>query len=179
MSPPASLQRPTSNETTSKGIEKPVPIPNFSLIPAGILVNGSGTHPALVGTVLKNVFRKLFGNKPEPLTGVPAVRRMKTYSAQSGYAYQYFYEGHRGGEYVFHISADRKTWFDTSVLIEEDGVRRWEESHTRKLSAGERYAIAKMALFQAFDEREAPETMKSPVHVNREAVETILATLDL
>lgn len=155
------------------------PIPTLSLPPAGILVNGSGPSPGQLRTAVRNVFRKLFGRKPELLTGAPAVRRMKTYSAQSGYVYQYFYEGHRGGEYVFHVSADRKTWFDTSVFVEEDVIRSWEESHSRELSASERYAIAKMALFQAFDERETPELMKSPVEVSREGVETILETLDL
>jgi len=33
--------------------------------------------------------------KEAPLTGAPAVRRQKTYSAESGYVYQYFYEGQR------------------------------------------------------------------------------------
>ena len=41
------------------------------------------------------MFRNFFSKKPLPLTGAPAVRRLKSYSAQSGYVYQYFYEGQR------------------------------------------------------------------------------------
>ena len=36
--------------------------------------------------------------KQAPLTGAPPVRRQKTYSAESGYVYQYFYEGQRAAE---------------------------------------------------------------------------------
>ena len=41
------------------------------------------------------MLRNFFTKKPLPLTGAPAVRRLKSYSAQSGYVYQYFYEGQR------------------------------------------------------------------------------------
>ena len=58
------------------------------------------------------MFRNFFSKKPAALTGAPPVRRMKTYSAQSGYVYQYYYEGYRpfrsagesGSEFVFTIS---------------------------------------------------------------------------
>jgi hypothetical protein len=54
------------------------------------------------------MFRRFFAPKPVPLSGAPAIRRMKTYSAQSGYVYQYFYEVQRPGtEFVFSVSADR------------------------------------------------------------------------
>src|SRR4051794_774982 len=96
-----------------------------------------------------------------PLTGAPAVRRLKTYSAQSGYVYQYFYTGQRpyrdgpesGTEFVFDISADRKTSHAISVFVGDTAAQAWEETHGRTLIGNERYAIAKMALFQAFDER--------------------------
>jgi hypothetical protein len=125
----------------------------------------------------------LFSKKKVPLTGAPAVRRLKTYSAQSGYVYQYHYEGCRGvedaTEYVFNISADRKHWHTTSVLVGETAVRAWEQAHTRELSSTERYAIAKMALFQAFDERPLPERMKDNVLVRNADIDGIIATLDL
>ena len=41
------------------------------------------------------MFDWLRKKKDAPLTGAPAVRRQKTYSAESGYVYQYFYEGQR------------------------------------------------------------------------------------
>ena len=133
------------------------------------------------------MFRKFFAKKPHPLTGAPAVRRQKTYSAQSGYVYQYFYEGTRpfsgegeaGGEFVFTFSADRKTSHPVSVLVSEAAVAAWEQSHARTLSTTERYAIAKMALFQAFDERETPDLMKQDVRVRAADVTGILDTLGL
>jgi hypothetical protein len=133
------------------------------------------------------VFRKLFSKKEAPLTGAPPVRRLKTYSAQSGYAYQYDYEGQRpfrsagesGTEFVFRISADRKTWRPSRVLLGDGAVTAWESAHARELSATERYAIAKMALFQAFDERPAPDRMQEEVRVRAADVDAIIETLGL
>jgi hypothetical protein len=126
-----------------------------------------------------------FGKKTVPLAGVPAVRRQKTYSAQSGYVYQYFYEGHRpssaerGTEYVFDVSSDRKTSSPVSVVISDAAVATWQNESGRTLSATEQYAIAKMALFQVFDERESPEAMRQAVHVSPGAVQAILAALHI
>lgn len=131
------------------------------------------------------MFRSFFSKKPVALSGTPAVRRLKTYSAQTGYVYQYFYEGHRplrapaaGTEFVFTISADAKNWHGANVLLEDDAVRAWESAHMRQLSSTEHYAVAKMALFQAFDER-APAQMKDAVRVRTADVEAIIETLGL
>ncbi len=126
-----------------------------------------------------------FGKKEIPLTGAPAVRRQKTYSAESGYVYQYFYEGQRpssgdpGTEYVFDVSADRKSSAPVSVFVATEAIESWQVETGRTLSGAERYAIAKMALFQAFDERPAPESMREAVHVTPAAVRQILATLNI
>jgi hypothetical protein len=133
------------------------------------------------------VFRRFFKKPTSPLAGAPAVRRMKTYSAQSGYVYQYFYEGHRafdaagdrGMEFVFQISADRKTWTDLSVLVSASAVGSWEKANARELSAAERYAIAKIALFQAFDERSGPAQMREHVRVRNADIDGIVETLGL
>jgi len=132
------------------------------------------------------VFKSLFGKKKPELAGAPAVRRMKTYSAQSGYVYQYYFEGHRpqttgesGVEYVFRISPDRKTWHATGVLVSDHAVAEWEAAHDRALSSTERYAVAKLALFQAFDERDAPARMKEDVCVRRADLDAIIETLGL
>ena len=131
---------------------------------------------------MKGLFQKLFAKKPIPLTGAPAVRR-RTYSAQSGYAYQYHYEGHRGNavetEYVFTVSGDRKLWLTTSVRLANEALRAWEKAHGRELSSTEQYAVAKMALFQAFDERTAPSDLKDDVCVTSAEVESIVETLGL
>lgn len=129
---------------------------------------------------------RFFTKKNGPLSGKPEVRRQKSYSAQSGYVYQYFYEGHRtfaaadsGTEFVFSISADRKTWNNTSVLVSNAAVAAWEKAHTRQLNSTERYAIAKIALFQAFDERETPDHMKQEVRVRGADLDGFIETLGL
>jgi hypothetical protein len=163
-------------------------IPNFSLRPGCYSVNSTGLPYGILFTLGgESVFRSLFKKKPAALTGAPTVRRLKIYSAQSGYVYQYYYEGHREAlpsgeiatEFVFAISADRKNWHSTSVLVHEEAVRVWEAAHERQLSSTERYAVAKMALFQAFDERAEPSLMKGEVRVRAADIEAIVETLEL
>jgi hypothetical protein len=133
------------------------------------------------------VFRSLFNSKKDKLNGAPPVRRLKTYSAASGYVYQYFYEGYRpfskgaasGVEYVFSISHDRKNWHATAVLVSEASVHGWETAHERTLSSTERYALAKLALFQAFDERPSPAGMQQDVILRPADVEGIIESLGL
>jgi hypothetical protein len=132
------------------------------------------------------MLRNFFAKKPLPLTGAPAVRRLKSYSAQSGYVYQYYYEGQRpfsgsesGVEYVFTVSADRKTFHPVSVVVGEGEVRAWEQVHDRTLASTERYAVSKMALFQAFDERATPLEMKQEVRVRGADMAAIIETLGL
>jgi hypothetical protein len=126
-----------------------------------------------------------FRKKPAPLVGRPAVRRQKTYSAQTGYVYQYFYEGYRsssserGIEYVFDVSADRKTSAPTSVLVSDAAVESWQNQAGRALSGTEKYAVAKMALFQALDERQTPGAMGEPVRVRPADIQAILETLNI
>lgn len=131
---------------------------------------------------------KLRGNTgAAPLTGAPAVRRQKTYSAQSGFAYQYFYQGrrsvHRQGapctEYVFEVTADRRNTVPVSVFLPEASLAAWIDEHRRDLTAAERYGLAKLALFQAFDERPGPSHLSHPVELRTADVQAIAATLDL
>ena len=118
---------------------------------------------------------------------MPSVRRMKVYSARTGYVYQYYYEGHRpfaaggepGTEFVFQISADRKTWNDLSVVVNAAALQDWESRNARELSPTERYAIAKIALFQAFDERAGPAQMREQVRVRSADIAGIVETLGL
>ena len=128
-----------------------------------------------------------FRKKEAPLTGAPKVRRQKTHSAESGYVYQYFYEGQRparreasaGTQFVFNVSADRKSSFLVSVFLSDEAVESWQREHARDLSSTERYAVAKLALFQAFDQRPAPDAMSEEVRVQAPDVESFLATLDI
>ena len=120
-----------------------------------------------------------------PLEGAPAVRRQKTYQSQTGYVYQYYFEGTRraesvlgpGYEFVFAVTADRKTQFPVSIHIADAAIADWEQLSGRELLSKERYAVAKMALFEAFDNRLDPSAMQEPVLAGTEAVETFLKTL--
>lgn len=129
------------------------------------------------------MLNRFFGRKPQPLTGAPQVRREKTYSAQSGYVYHYYFTGHRpfgdGTEYVFEVSADRKEFFPVSVLLPAASLEPWQQARGRELIAAERYAVAKLSLFHAFDERPQPSLMREHVHVRAADVEGVLATLGL
>lgn len=121
-------------------------------------------------------------SRPAPLTGAPPVRRLKTFQAQSGYVYEYFYEGRREAagatEFVFSVSADKKTPISVSVVVETLAISRWEQAN-RPVRDPERYAIAKMALFEAFDARETPAALREPVRVGDAGVASALASLDL
>jgi len=133
------------------------------------------------------LFDRWLSHRPQPLTGAPAIRRQKTYSGQSGYVYQYYYEGRRlykrdhdhGTEYVFDVSSDRKTSMAVSVLVSDTALEDWQSRHGRTLHASECYAIAKIALFQAFDERPDPAAMGADVHVRAADVEAILIRLGI
>jgi len=89
------------------------------------------------------------------------VRRLKTYTAATGYVYQYYFVGRQpaagaesvcGFEYVFAVSSDRKTSFAVTVLLDPETLAAWAAQHGRELSGAEQFAAVKMRLFQAFDE---------------------------
>lgn len=134
------------------------------------------------------IFDRLIGKKRTPeLTGAPAVRRVKTYQAESGYVYQYVYAGKRDNgstasrveEFAFDVSADRKTWFRVTVEVSQAALSSWEQGAARNLSDTERYAVAKMALMRAFDQVEAPGDLREPVVLTMGSALEILSTLDL
>ncbi|MGO9094070.1 MAG: hypothetical protein ACLQGV_02510 [Bryobacteraceae bacterium] len=130
--------------------------------------------------------RKFGAKKLPSLQGAPLVPRQKSYSAQSGYVYLYHYAGRRaaelgsepGTQFVFQVSADRTTFFPVSVFLADSALQAWQSAH-HELRANERYAIAKMALLQAFDERQRPQHMTLEVLVRRADAESILETLGI
>jgi hypothetical protein len=137
---------------------------------------------------MRGWLQKLLGRESDaPLTGAPPVRRQKTYSAESGYVYQYCYEGQRmatrGGEqgtqFVFSIHPARGDSFYTSIWVSANALLEWERSHGRELRGNERHAVAKMALFRAFDERESPQAMRVEVTVGPGAVAPLLAAVGI
>jgi hypothetical protein len=120
---------------------------------------------------------------PEPLRAVPQTRRQKNYLAASGYGYEYFFEGWRPvgarREYHFTVSGDRRNWFSLQVVLPESAVQACEAAQARPMADNERYAIAKMALFDAFDNRENPSAMQAPVEITAELAAELLLRLGI
>ena len=136
------------------------------------------------------IFDRLLRRRPRPpapLHGAPPVRRQKTYSSQTGYVYQYFYEGYRdserggrtGQEYVFHISSDRKTSFPLTVFLPTAAVEAWQQGHGRSLTSTEQYAAVKMALFQVFDERADLGPENAEAEISPDSIDGLLDTLEI
>jgi hypothetical protein len=90
------------------------------------------------------------------------IRRIKAYSGQTGYVYQYYFVGKRPAlqgdpeapamEFVFDVTADRKTTFAVSIFLPPQALEAWAVSRGRSLSEPEQYAAVKLRLMQAFDE---------------------------
>ncbi len=91
-----------------------------------------------------------------------SIRRMKTYTAPTGYVYTYYFVGKRRAlahepasiEYVFDVSRDRKVTFAVSVFLLDAALGAWAQAHGRGLHEAEEYAAAKMRLLRGFDETE-------------------------
>jgi len=89
-------------------------------------------------------------------------RRIKAYTAQTGYVYQYYFVGKRAAldsdpeapatEYVFDVTADRKTVFAVSIFLPPQALESWAARQGRSLSEPEQYAAVKLRLMQGFDE---------------------------
>ena len=90
------------------------------------------------------------------------IRRLKSYAGQTGYVYQYYFVGKRAAlegdseapstEYIYDVSADRKTTFAVSIFLQPQALTEWADARGRTLSEPEQYAAAKLRLMQAFDE---------------------------
>ena len=90
------------------------------------------------------------------------VRRMKTYTAQTGYVYQYYFVGQREAlasdaespatEFIFDVTSDRKTTYAVSVFLGPGAIAAWTSARGRALSQPECYAAVKLRLMQGFDE---------------------------
>src|SRR5690348_8174047 len=92
----------------------------------------------------------------------PPFRRLKSYTAETGWVYQYYFVGKRAAlqddpeapatEYVFDVTSNRKTTYAVSVFLPPQAVEAWAAARGRDLSEPEQFAAVKMRLLQAFDE---------------------------
>jgi len=115
-----------------------------------------------------------------------SVRRMKTYTGEQGYVYQYYFVGKRAvptssegpaAEYVFDVTADRKTMFAVSVFLPDKALEEWSAAHRRTLTDAEQYGAVKMRLFQAFDEVENMLAEGRRLVVDATSLEKVLSLL--
>jgi hypothetical protein len=122
-----------------------------------------------------------------PVTKPETVRRVKTYSASCGYVYQYQFQdvhpsqqsGEPGNEYIYYVSADRKTMFPVRISVRRAAVDAWSKDNARALTGTEEYALAKMRLFQALDDVDDFATKRPDLTVDETNIADLLARLDL
>lgn len=117
----------------------------------------------------------------------PAPRRVKTYTSTQGYVYQYYFVGKRAAlpddpespatEFIFDVTADRKSMFAVSIFLSEGVPRGWASRHGRGLTEAEQYGAVKMRLFQAFDEIEHMMAEGRRLHVTGDELENFLSAL--
>jgi hypothetical protein len=115
------------------------------------------------------------------------VRRIKSYSAASGFVYQYqFQDAHparhaakNGNEYVYYVSADRKTMFPIRIFVGRGALENWTAKTGRALTGTEEYALAKMRLFEALDEVEDFAVKRPELTVDESNIGVLLERLDL
>lgn len=116
-----------------------------------------------------------------------AAHRVKSYSAATGYVYQYyFYEVEKkkrgaaeGTEYVYMASVDRKHVFPVRIFVAREALESWSARTGRAFTGTEEYAVAKMRLFQAFDELEGLSERAPELMVNESNLDELMAQLDL
>jgi hypothetical protein len=116
-------------------------------------------------------------------------RRYKIYAAQTGITYQYFFvacqpvrrpEGlGAGSDFTFVLIADQHPPFTLRVFVSNRALAAWEEAHGRELDAREQYALAKMALFRAFDEQENLRERPRSIAVDEASIEDLAEPLGL
>jgi hypothetical protein len=122
-----------------------------------------------------------------PMSKPETVRRIKSYSAENGYVYQYqFQDVHparrdaaKGNEFIYYVSADRKTMFPVRIFVRRDALEQWTKQTGRALTGTEEYAVAKMRLFQALDAVADFSTTRPELTVDASNLPSLLERLDL
>jgi hypothetical protein len=116
-------------------------------------------------------------------------RRYKSYAAETGTAYQYFFAGSRsvkrpegqgaGSDYIFVVTPDQRPPFVLRVFISARALWVWQQTRGREMDSNEMYAAAKMRLFRAFDELESLREDSLGLLVDDANIEELLEPLNL
>ena len=102
--------------------------------------------------------------------------RIKTRHAMSGYVYEYYFDRTFDAVYRFGIRSGPGPYSPALIEIDRPLLSR---TAGRELSAVEEFAVAKLALFEAFDERPDPTAMAEPYRPPAEVLDRIVTELDL
>lgn len=121
----------------------------------------------------------------DPLRGVPAVRRLKSYQAETGFTWAYYFEGYRveaaphpARAYVFTLQGGSRSPRQVFVVISERTIADAAERTGGVIAPRESYALAKMHLFSVLD-REEPPAPDSRWELDVSAAVAIWEQLDL
>ena len=82
-------------------------------------------------------------------------------------------------EYVFDVTQDRKTTYAISVFLGADALDAWAVNHGRSLTHSEKYAAAKMRLFQGFDDDADLLAGERRLSISPENIEAVLGGLGI
>ncbi|HYO83018.1 MAG TPA: hypothetical protein VES20_16540 [Bryobacteraceae bacterium] len=134
---------------------------------------------------LLEFWRKLL-RREAPLTRGAHAGRTRSWTAESGYVYEYSFAGfrrvRRSGEsfieYQFSVSASRSEPRVVAVFLPEERLPEWTGT-AREITASERYGIAKLCLNQEFDRAEAPPLLMKELNPDRAQILEVAQTLDL
>ena len=117
------------------------------------------------------------------------VRRIKTYTGQTGCVHQYYFVGKRPAlegdaeapstEFIFDVTSDRKLTYSISVFLPQTALAAWSAAHGRDLNDAEQYAAVKLRLFRAFDEVEDVKAEGRRLRVDSDLLEEALVSLGI
>ncbi len=120
-----------------------------------------------------------FKPKPEALKPLPLSQRLKTYSAASGFVYQYIFEGLAGIRHVFSVTATGAAPVHIAVAFTAESLAPCEARLASPLRWQELYALAKLSLFAAMDEADSPASLPLLLTPSGEELLAHLHTLNL
>jgi len=120
-----------------------------------------------------------FLNKAETLQPLRLSQREKSYSAAAGHVYQYIFKGFVGKRHVFQVTVARRDTFPVSIELTEEALKSCAERMGSPLRWNEQYALAKLCLFEAFDNADQPESLKQPIVASTAGLLEHMTTLNL
>jgi hypothetical protein len=103
--------------------------------------------------------------------------RTKTYAAQSGYVYQYIFEGLENSKYRFRAVAGPQIEMLLEVVLDSGILAEWVEQN-RALNEIETFGLAKMALMRTLDQLPQPENGLIQIAPEAEDIDSICRELD-